>query len=261
MNIDRTRRPAPGEYAWLRKLVLLVLAGAAVALGGCSLPRADSGLPSSPTATVARPGSAGLAPSQAEVETILSRMEAAYDELTNYEAEVEVLFFSKQGISKSQTCLYTFEKPNRIRLDFLSPDPGMILVYPDADGKVIMKPAGLLSPLTFHLALDDPLLQTPSGQQINQTDLGTLIRNIRHSVTDQRRGPISISTDKDSVRIEVLADDHFRKEFETRYQFVIGKARWLPLEVDAATTKGVPTEKVVFRRFRENIDVPDGFFQ
>ncbi|MGA7800953.1 MAG: hypothetical protein WCC36_09085 [Gammaproteobacteria bacterium] len=258
MEITRTRRPAARAYAWLWKLVL---AAGTVALGACSLPRVDSGLPSGPTAPVARPASAKLPPSQAEVETILNQMETAYDEVTNYQVAVEVIFFSKRGATKSQTCLYSFMKPNRIRLDFLSPNPGMIMVYPDADGKVILKPVGLLSPFTFHLALDDPLLQTPSGQQLNQTDLGTLIRNIRHSVTDQRRGPISISTDKDSVRIEVLADDHFRKGVATKYQFVIGKARWLPLEVDAATTKGVPVEKIVFRNFRENIDVPDGFFQ
>ena len=66
-----------------------------------------------------------------------------------------------------------------------------------------MRLQGLLPMFTFHLMLDDPLLETPSGQRIDQTDLELLINNIRHSLTDQRRGPVSISEDKDTIQIRV----------------------------------------------------------
>ena len=128
-----------------------------------------------------------------DVEAVLKKMEAAYDEVKDYQTEVEVKIYKKDGSFKTERSLYTFKKPKWIRLDFVSSHPRMILVYPDWNGKVLMRLPGLLPVFTFHLMLDDPLLETPSGQRIDQTDLGLLIKNIRHSLTDQRRGPVSIS--------------------------------------------------------------------
>ena len=96
---------------------------------------------------------------------------------------------------------------------------------------------------------------------MDQTDLGLLIRNIRHSVTDQRRGPVSISENKETIQIEVLADDHFREAVETRYRFVISKRLWLPVEVGQSRTDGVPEKRIIFRNLRTNINIPDGLFQ
>ena len=135
------------------------------------------------------------------------------------------------------------------------------MVYPDRNGKVLVKPQGLLSIFTFHLELDDPRLGSPSEQRLNQTDLGLLIKNMRHSVTDQRRGPISISEGKDTIQIQVLADDHFREGVETRYGFLISKELWLPIEVDESTADGVQEGRIIFRKLRTNINVPDSLFQ
>jgi len=64
-----------------------------------------------------------------------------------------------------------------------------------------MRLPGLLPVFTFHLMSDDPLLETPSGQRLDQMDLGLLIKNIRHSLTDQRRRPVSILEDKNTIQI------------------------------------------------------------
>ena len=258
MEIHRTRGPAAREYA---RLWTLVLAAGTVALGGCSLPRADRVIPPASVAVAAGTEPAPPAASRADVETLLQKMEAAYDQVRDYQTDVEILLFNEDGSFKTEKSLYTFKKPKHIRLDFVSPHPGMMLVYPGPDGKVLMKPQGVLSVLTFHLALDDPLLGSPSGQRLDQTDLGVLIKNIRHSVTDQRRGPVSLSEDKETIRIQVLADDHFREGVETRYQFLISKQLWLPLEVGQFTANGVPESRIVFHNLRTNINVPDDLFQ
>jgi outer membrane lipoprotein-sorting protein len=196
-----------------------------------------------------------------DVETVLKKMEAAYDEVKDYQTEVEVTIYNKDGSFKTEKSLYTFKKPKWIRLDLESSHPRMILVYPDRNGKVLMRLPGLLPVLTFHLMLDDPLLETPSGQRIDQTDLGLLIKNIRHGLTDQRRGPVSISEDKDTIQIQVLANDHFREGVETRYQFLISKELWLPVEVGRSTPIGVQEGRIIFRNLRININVPDSLFQ
>jgi len=196
-----------------------------------------------------------------DVETILRKMEVAYDEVKDYQTDVEVTIYKKDGTFKTERSLYTFKKPKWIRLDLLSSHPRMILVYPDRNGKVLMRLPGLLPVFTFHLMLDDPLLETPSGQRIDQTDLGLLIKNIRHSLTDQRRGPVSISEGKDTIQIQVLANDHFREGVETVYQFLISKEQWLPVEVGRSTPMGVQEGRIIFRNLRININIPDSLFQ
>jgi outer membrane lipoprotein-sorting protein len=282
MEMRRTRGPAAGGYAWLWKLVL---AAGTVGLGGCCLPyansvvppksplpcqsitpwcsrpRADGVVPPAPIAAVAGAEPAPPAALQDDVETILKQMEAAYDEVKDYQTEVEVILFQEDGSIKSEKSLYTFKKPKWIRLDSLSPHPGIIMVYPDRNGKVLVKLQGLLSLLTFHLRLDDPLLRTPSGQRMNQTDLGLLIRNIRHSVADHRRGPVLVSEDKNTIQLQVLADDHFREGVETQYQFLVSKELRLPLEVGMSTANGVQEGKIIFRNLRTNINIPDDLFQ
>ena len=140
----------------------------------------------------------------------LKKMEGAYAEVNDYQANMEVRTFGKDGSFETKKFLYTFKKPKKIRLDFESPYAGMILVYPDQNGKVALRRF-----FTFHLALDNFLLQIPAGQRIDQTDLGRLIANIFHSLTDHRRGPLTVTEDDKDIRIRVMADDHFREAVVT----------------------------------------------
>jgi outer membrane lipoprotein-sorting protein len=258
MVIQRTRGPAARGYA---RLWDFALAAGILILGGCSLPRATDSIPAAPITTVAGAKTAPPIAFQGDVETVLENMKVAYDKVKDYQTEVGITFFEKDGSSRTETTLYTFKKPKWIRLDFVSPRPGLIMIYPDRNNKVFIKPRGLLSILGFHRPLDDPLLKSPTGQRINQTDLGLLIKNIRHGVTDQRRGPVSILEDDNTIQIEVLADDHFLEGVETRYQFLISKELWLPVEVSASKENGVQEWRIVFRNLRTNINVPDALFQ
>jgi len=71
----------------------------------------------------------------------------------------------------------------------------------------------------------------------------------------------SISEDKATIQIQVLANDHFREEAETTYQFLISEELWLPLEVGKSTPIGVQDGRIIFRNLRININVPDSLFQ
>jgi outer membrane lipoprotein-sorting protein len=194
--------------------------------------------------------------SSSDTEILLKKMETAYDEVNDYQANVEVRAYRRDGSFETEKFLYTFQKPKWIRLDFESPYSGMILVYPDKNGKVVLRRF-----FTFHLAPDNPLLRVASGQRIDQTDLGLLVRNISHSLTDHRRGPVEVTEDDRDIRIRVLADDHFREGVLTLYQFLIDKKLWLPVRVEESTPDALLERMVIFRNLRTNIGVPDRFFQ
>ncbi len=189
-------------------------------------------------------------------ETILKKMEGAYSAVNDYQANMETTTYQESGSSQTKKFLYTFKKPKRIRLDFESPDKGMILVYPDKNGKVAVH-----RHFTFHLSPDSSFLRVSPGQRIDQTDLGLLITNIRHSLTDQRRGPVKISEEDGNIEIRVLAEDHFRKGVTTQYRFTIDERLWLPVKVEEFTSGGGLERSILFRNLRTNIGVPDSFFE
>ena len=205
---------------------------------------------------------AGLSPfhvyawASSEIETLIRKMKVAYAAVSDYQAHMEVRTFRTDGSFDIRIFLYTFKKPKKIRLDFESPYSGLTIVYPDQNGKVALRRF-----LTFHLAPDNFLLQVSAGQRIDQTDLGLLITNIAHSLTDHRRGPWTATEEDKAIRIRVMADDHFRKGDVTLYHFLIDKEVWLPIEVEESSPDGLLERTIVFRNLRTNIGDPDNFFR
>ncbi len=194
-------------------------------------------------------------------ESIIEKMKAAYAQVGDYQTETDVRVYRDGQIAETERFLYTFKKPNHIRIDLEVPDNGTILVYPDVDGKVDVRPGGLTGFLRLHLSPGSALLRNLSGQRIDQTDLGLLIQNIARSLTNKRRGELNVSKQNGRVRIEVLAEDHFLTGVLTLYHFVIDKTRWLPVEVQEFTPDGIIKREVTFRHLRTSIGIPDSYFQ
>ena len=193
---------------------------------------------------------------------LIARMEAAYAVVPAYQTEMEVSEYREGRVVETKRFLYTFKKPDHMRIDMKSPNPGMILVYPDKGGKVGIKPGGWAGFLKLHLSPDSTLLRASAGQQrIDQTDLGLLIKNIVHSLTDRRRGEIKVSGNDDRETVEVLAEDHFRAGLLTLYNFTIDTQRWLPVEVMESTPDGVLRRKVILHNLKTAIAIPDSFFR
>jgi outer membrane lipoprotein-sorting protein len=193
--------------------------------------------------------------------SLMNKLESAYAAVKDYQTDVVVSIYEGAGSSETQKFLYTFRKPEWIRLDFEAPHPGAVLVYPDKNGKAVVRPGGVAHFLKFHLSLENRLIKVPSGQRIDQTDLGFLIRNISRSLTDQRKGPAEFAEEDGYIRISVLAVNHFRKGTVTLYRFLIDKSLWLPVKVEESTPEGRPERTVTFQNLRMNIGVPDSFFQ
>lgn len=191
---------------------------------------------------------------------IIEKMEVAYTGIEAYQTETEVDEYRDGKLTRTQRFLYTFKKPDHIRMDMETPHPGSILVYPDKKGKVLVKLPVWPGFLRFHLSLDSAFVRNNAGQRIDQTDIGLLIRNIAHSLTDKRRGKLKISEQDGLCIIQVLADDHFISGVKTIYRFSIDKALWLPMGVEEFTLDGIIKRKVIFRNVKTSIVLPKDFF-
>lgn len=205
---------------------------------------------------------AGISPSLGEqVKEIISKMENTYAQIGGYQTETEINEYREGKVVEKKRFLYTFKKPNHVRIDMENPYPGMVLVYPGKDGKVSVKPGGWFGFLKLHLSSDNTLLMSNAGQRIDQTDMGLLIRNIAQSLTDRRHGEIKVSGLDGRTILEVLAEDHFLAGVITLYRFTIDNKSWLPMEVMEFTKDGILKRKVIFRNFRISNVTPESLFQ
>jgi len=196
-----------------------------------------------------------------EVASLLNRIEKAYSAVANYQVNVEVRDYRPGENFATKKFLYTFnKKPKRIRLDFAEPYPGMVIVYPDQNGRAVVEPFKGAKFIKLHLSPDNSLLRDASGQTIDRTDLGTLIRNMSRSLTDERRGPVQLDAKDERIEVGVPAADHFREGVTTRYVFIIDKKTWLPAGVEEWAPDGTHRRSIYFRNLRINVDLPHGFF-
>ena len=196
-----------------------------------------------------------------DAENIVKKMEAAYAAVNDYEMRVEVSGPESEGSGKTERFIYTFKRPHTIRIEYESPHKGTILIYPHKEGKVLVRPWKWMPVFQFHLKPDSIFLNAPSGQQIDETDMGLLIRNIAKSMKQRQRGQVSIMERGGQIYLGVLAENHFRENVKTRYQFLIDKALWLPVAIQESTPDGVVERNIIFQDFRVNIGVPDSLFQ
>jgi len=196
----------------------------------------------------------------ADAQAVLKRMESAYELVKDYRAQVQVVLAAENAGRRTEKFVYTFKKPRQVRIDFKTPQPGTILSFPDDKGKVWVRPWGWRS-LDLRLPPDSFLLSSPSGQRIDQTDFGLLIRNMSRSIEEGRRGPLEILEEDQCVRIRVLAENHFSDGKVTRYEFVIDRNTILPAEIEERTPGGVFERRITFRNLVINTGVPDAFFR
>ena len=196
-----------------------------------------------------------------DAQSLLQKMQAAYSHVVDYQAMVVVKNYLSSTDIRIEKFLYTFKKPDRIRIDLEQPYPGMVLMYPDKNGDFVVAPSKWTLFMTLHLSPNNFLLKTVSGQPLNQTDLGLLIQHIARSVTDQRHGPLEIAEQDAHIIVKVLAENHFRRNLLTLYRFVIDEHLWLPVAVSESTPDGTLKREVTFQDLKLNTGVRDSYFQ
>ena len=209
---------------------------------------------------VVLPAMATKAANPGEGEALLMRMTSAYETVKDYRVLVRVVLDPEDAGRRIEEFIYTFKRPGKIHMEFRMPQPGTVVVFPDEEGQVLVRPWGWRS-LDFHLAPDSVFLSTPSGQRVDQTDFGLLFRNMERSMDGGRRGPLEISEDNQYIKITVLAENHFRKGKVTKYRFTIDRNTLFPVEIDEWTPEGVLERKITFRELVINTGVSDSFFR
>jgi outer membrane lipoprotein-sorting protein len=74
---------------------------------------------------------------------------------------------------------YFYKKPGFVRMEFIRPHAGMVLIYNPTTQSVRLWPFGVKHFPELSLSPGNPLIQSRSGQRVDRSDVGVLFENIR----------------------------------------------------------------------------------
>ena len=105
-------------------------------------------------------------------DPLLSEMTDKFNALTNYTTLID-----SEGEGERSRIFYTYKKPGFIRMDFIRPHKGAILIFNPIKNKVTLRP---FSKWFFKFNLDpgNRLITDSKGHTVDQSDIGALIRSI-----------------------------------------------------------------------------------
>lgn len=86
---------------------------------------------------------------------------------------------------------YFYRKPGFVRMEFICPHAGAVLVYSPFTRHVRLWPFGAGRFPELSLRPHNPLIRSPRGQTVDRSDVGALFNNVRTLLEQgqRRRGP------------------------------------------------------------------------
>jgi len=74
---------------------------------------------------------------------------------------------------------YFYRKPGHVRMEFLNPHAGAVLIYDPSSQRVRLWPFGAGRFPELSLSPGNPLIRSPRGQQVDKSDVGALLENVK----------------------------------------------------------------------------------
>ncbi len=165
--------------------------------------------------------------------------------------------------SQCNTLCYYFKRPGHVRIEFIQPFGGAVIIY-DPDSKVArLWPLGYPHFPAFTLNPENRLIQNSSGQRVDRSDFGALYQNVQIL---QQHGKATLAESvsingKNTLHLIVEGLDNFSIAGVHRFQIWVDQATVFPLKVSSHDVMGKVLEVVEFEYLQVNPAFPPDFFK
>jgi len=180
-----------------------------------------------------------------------------YEKVTAYQVSLR----STSG-GRSEVIRYYFKKPGYVRMEFLRPFRGAVLVYSPVTKRAKLWPFGYRSFPSLTLSADNSLIQSSTGQRIDRSDVGVLYHNVKalqeHGRT-QIVGMESVGGQK-VLHLTVEGNRGFSVGSISRYQLWLDQTTGFPLKGFTYGVGGRLIEIVETGELKITADLPDDLF-
>ena len=181
-----------------------------------------------------------------------------FHEVTAYRATVKSI-----SNGKTEVIRYYFKKPGYVRMEFVAPFKGAVLVYDPISRLAKLWPFGYGSFPAIRLSPNNRLIQSSTGQRVDRSDVGVLYQNVknlqRHGMTDVQG--IETLDGHEVLQVEISSAGGFSLEGIFRYRLWLDRVTAFPLKVMSHARDGRLIETVELQGLVIDSPFPDGFFR
>jgi len=177
-------------------------------------------------------------------------------------ASYRVTLHSRHG-GNEEIIRYFYKKPGFIRMEFVKPHKGALLVYDPTAKLVRLRPFGFTS--LFVLALDpgNSLVKSAQGHRVDESDIGALLRRVQRL---QEHGATTVTGEetvggRKAAIVSVEGRAGYSLQGIHRYLLWLDKTTHLPVKVAAYDDKGRQVEEVLMSDLEVNVVLEDGVFK
>jgi outer membrane lipoprotein-sorting protein len=182
---------------------------------------------------------------------------AHYHTLNAYQATIKS-FRDNQG----EILHYYYQRPGLIRMEFIQPHNGAVLIYKPEKKRAYIWPFGSTKLPAVVLSPDNRLIQSPTGQKVDHSDIGSLLENVQAL---QKEGhteaigeePLGQNT---SVHLIVTGKQDAILGNVHRYHLWLDTKTEFPVKVESYDVNNHMIETVMIEDVRINPVFPDRFF-
>jgi outer membrane lipoprotein-sorting protein len=163
---------------------------------------------------------------------------------------------------KAEIIRYYFKKPGYVRMEFVAPFNGAVLIYSPLTKQAKLWPFGYRSFPSFNLSPDNRLIQSRTGQRVDRSDVGVLYQNVKMLQDHGRTEIIGTETigGQESLHIKVEGDHGFVAGTVAQYQLWLDQTTGFPLKVLSDGVDGQQIEAVEMEGLKINPELPGNFF-
>ncbi len=185
---------------------------------------------------------------------------AHYQSISTYQAVIESLHAQS---SEPDVIRYYYKKPGYVRMEVIAPKfSGAVLIYTPESRLIKVWLFGHGHFPYFSFSPENKLVQSPSGQRVDRSDLGAFFHNV---TTLQSKGnTTAISNEsiagQSALHFEVEAHKGVSISGVSKFQLWLDPVTGFPLKVMSYKADGELIERVVMSDYKINPVFPVGFF-
>ncbi len=158
--------------------------------------------------------------------------------------------------------LYYYKKPGHVRMEFIKPHAGAVLIYDPQTARVRLWPFGQGHFPELDLSPGNPLIRSSRGQHVDHSDVGALLENIR---TLQAHGGTELlgreTMDGRAVlHLKTTGADKFSVEGVHRFEWWLDIATLFPVKVISSDVRDTLLETVTMDGLELNPVLPENLF-
>ena len=162
---------------------------------------------------------------------------------------------------------YYYKKPGFVRMEFIRPHDGAVLVYNPLTQRVRLWPFGADSFPEFNLSPGNPLIRSSRGQHVDRSDVGALLENVRTlragddaEILDTCPGTREGMYGHICLHLVVTGAGSFAVADVHRYELWLDTASQFPVKVISRDQQDAIIETVMMQALETNVAFQETLF-